>query len=49
MLRKRDLILHNHNNDGVDPRLKCMAGRHGALFVMKGGILRSHSLSDPPL
>ena len=51
MLRKKqDLILHNHNNDGVDRRgfLKCMAwAGTGALFVMKGGILRSYSLSNP--
>jgi len=51
MLRKKeDLILHNHNNDGVDRRgfLKCMAwAGTGALFVMKGGILKSYSLSDP--
>ena len=51
MLRqKQDLILHNHNNDGVDRRgfLKCMAwAGTGALFVMKGGILKSYSLSDP--
>ena len=50
MLRKKqDLILHNHNNDGVDRRgfLKCMAwAGTGALFVMNGGILRSYSLSD---
>ena len=51
MLRKKqDLILHNHNHDGVDRRgfLKCMAwAGTGALFVMKGGILRSYSLSNP--
>src|SRR5437870_3994183 len=51
MLRKKEeLILHNHNNDGVDRRgfLKCMAwAGTGALFVMKGGILKSYSLSDP--
>ena len=48
--QKEKLILHNHNNDGVDRRgfLKCMAwAGTGALFVMKGGILRSYSLSDP--
>src|SRR6202035_4387969 len=41
-------IEHDHNNDGVDRRgfLKCMAwAGTGALFVMKGGILRSYSLS----
>ena len=51
MLRKKqDLILHNHNHDGVDRRgfLKCMAwAGTGALFVMKDGILKSYSLSDP--
>jgi 3',5'-cyclic-AMP phosphodiesterase len=51
MLRKKqDLILHNHNNDGVDRRgfLKCMAwAGTGALFVVKGGVLKSYSLSDP--
>jgi 3',5'-cyclic-AMP phosphodiesterase len=48
--QKEDLILHNHNNDGVDRRgfLKCMAwAGTGALCVIKGGILRSYSLSDP--
>ena len=50
LTKKEDLILHNHNNDGVDRRgfLKCMAwAGTGALFVMKGGILKSYSLSDP--
>src|SRR5262250_3303970 len=48
--QKQELILHNHNNDGVDRRgfLKCMAwAGTGALCVIKGGILRSYSLSDP--
>ncbi|HEV2379937.1 MAG TPA: metallophosphoesterase [Terriglobia bacterium] len=48
--KKEDLILHNHNHDGVDRRgfLKCMAwAGTGALCVVKGGILRSYSLSDP--
>jgi len=48
--QKQDLILHNHNDDGVDRRgfLKCMAwAGTGALIVMKGGILKSYSLSDP--
>jgi len=47
--QKEELILHNHNKDGVDRRgfLKCMAwAGTGALFLMKGGILRSYSLSD---
>ena len=49
--QKEEPILHNnHNNDGVDRRgfLKCMAwAGTGVLFLMKGGILRSYSLSDP--
>ena len=48
--QKDELILHNHNNDGVDRRgfLKCMAwAGTGALCVIKGGVLRSYSLSDP--
>jgi Icc protein len=48
--KKEDLILHNHNHDGVDRRgfLKCMAwAGTGALYVLKGGILKSYSLSDP--
>src|SRR5690348_6035481 len=48
--QKEELILHNHNNDGVDRRgfLKCMAwAGTGALCVIKGGVLRSYSLSDP--
>src|SRR5262249_29659765 len=50
--QKEELILHNHNKDGVDRRgfLKCMAwagtGALFLLFLMKGGILRSYSLSD---
>src|ERR1700752_3258785 len=50
MTRRKDEILFNHNHDGVDRRgfLKCMAwAGTGALFVVKGGILRSYSLSDP--
>jgi len=48
--QKEELILHNHNSDGVDRRgfLKCMAwAGTGALCVIKGGVLRSYSLSDP--
>ena len=48
--RKEELILHNHNQDGVDRRgfLKCMAwAGTGALCVIKGGVLASYSLSDP--
>ena len=48
--RKEDLITHNHHDDGVDRRgfLKCMAwAGTGALYVLKGGIVKSYSLSDP--
>src|SRR4029453_15884442 len=48
--QKQDLILHNHNDDGVDRRgfLKCMAwAGTGVLLAMKGGTLKSYSLSDP--
>jgi Icc protein len=48
--KTEDVILYDPNHDGVDRRgfLKCMAwAGTGALFVMKGGILRSYSLSDP--
>jgi Icc protein len=44
-----DIIIHDHNNDGVDRRgfLKCMAwAGTGALFVLKGGVLRSFALSS---
>jgi 3',5'-cyclic-AMP phosphodiesterase len=45
---KNDVIVHDHNNDGVDRRgfLKCMAwAGTGAFCVMKGGVLNSYSLS----
>ena len=45
---KKDELLHDHNRDGVDRRgsLKCMAwAGTGAFCVIKGGILRSYSLS----
>lgn len=48
--QKEDLIHHNHNRDGVDRRgfLKCMAwAGTGALYVIKGGLPASYSLSDP--
>jgi 3',5'-cyclic-AMP phosphodiesterase len=48
--KNKDEILQNHNHDGVDRRgfLKCMAwAGTGALCVMKGGVLRSYSLSQP--
>jgi 3',5'-cyclic AMP phosphodiesterase CpdA len=46
--RKKDEILHDHNNDGVDRRgfLKCMAwAGTGAFCVMQGGVLKSYSMS----
>jgi len=46
--KKRDELLHDHNNDGVDRRgfLSCMAwAGTGAFFVMQGGTLKSYSLS----
>lgn len=45
---KQNIILRNDNKDGVDRRgfLRCMAwAGTGALCVMKGGILKSYSLS----
>ena len=45
---KSDELLHDHDDDGVDRRgfLKCMAwAGTGAVFVMNGGVLKSHSLS----
>ncbi len=45
---KNDVIVHDHNNDGVDRRgfLKCMAwAGTGAFCVMKGGVLTSYTLS----
>ncbi len=46
--KKRDELLFDHNQDGVDRRgfLKCMAwAGTGTLCVMKGGVLNSYSLS----
>jgi 3',5'-cyclic-AMP phosphodiesterase len=43
-----DLLLHDHNQDGIDRRgfLKCMAwAGTGALCVLSGGVLKSYSLS----
>src|SRR5262245_5669867 len=43
-----DGTLHDHQSDGVDRRgfLSCMAwAGTGALWLMKGGVLESHSLS----
>jgi 3',5'-cyclic-AMP phosphodiesterase len=45
---KKDEILHDHNQDGIDRRgfLKCMAwAGTGALCVMQGGVLKSYSMS----
>jgi 3',5'-cyclic-AMP phosphodiesterase len=45
---RNEEILHDHNHDGVDRRgfLKCMAwAGTGALCVIKGGVLKSYSLS----
>ncbi len=50
MQKSGDLILHDHNHDGIDRRgfLKCMAwAGTGALCVLQGGVLKSYSLSDP--
>ena len=46
---KKDELLHDHNNDGIDRRgfLKCMAwAGTGALCIMQGGVLKSYSLSQ---
>src|ERR1700747_3434560 len=46
--KKKDEIIYDHNNDGVDRRgfLKCMAwAGTGAFCVIKGGVLNSYSLS----
>jgi len=45
---KNDELLHDHHHDGVDRRgfLKCMAwAGTGAFCVIKGGVLKSYSLS----
>ncbi len=47
--KSKDEILHDHNHDGIDRRgfLKCMAwAGTGALCVVKGGVLKSYSLSS---
>ena len=47
--KNSDVILHDHNHDGVDRRgfLKCMAwAGTGAFCVIKGGVLNSYSLSN---
>jgi Icc protein len=48
---KKDLIVHDHNNDGIDRRgfLKCMAwAGTGAFCVIDGGVLKSYSMSRLP-
>jgi len=47
-----DTIVHDHGEDGVDRRgfLKCMAwAGTGALWMMKGGVLRSVQLGRGPV
>src|SRR5712675_1461189 len=49
--KKKDELLYDHNHDGIDRRgfLKCMAwAGTGAFCVMKGGVLKSYSLSRLP-
>jgi 3',5'-cyclic-AMP phosphodiesterase len=44
-----DLIIHDHNHDGIDRRgfLRCMAwAGTGALFVLNAGVLQSFGLSQ---
>lgn len=46
--KPKDELLHDHNHDGIDRRgfLKCMAwAGTGAFCLMKGGVLKSYSLS----
>jgi Icc protein len=46
--KNNDVILHDHNHDGIDRRgfLKCMAwAGTGAFCVMQAGVLKSYSLS----
>src|SRR5713101_7797775 len=46
--QSKDKMLYDHNHDGVDRRgfLKCMAwAGTGAFCVIKGGVLKSYSLS----
>ena len=49
--KTKDEILHDHNKDEIDRRgfLKCMAwAGTGAFCVMKGGVLKSYSMSRLP-
>lgn len=51
-IKNNGVILQNHSRDGVDRRgfLKCMAwAGTGALYVMNAGVLKSYSLSEPPI
>jgi len=46
--KKKDEILHDHNQDGIDRRgfLKCMAwAGTGTLCVIKGGVLNSYAFN----
>ncbi|HEY2460080.1 MAG TPA: metallophosphoesterase [Candidatus Acidoferrum sp.] len=48
IITKQNEMLHDHNRDGVNRRgfLKCMAwAGTGAFWVIKGGVLKSYSLS----
>src|SRR6266568_5130525 len=48
--KTEDAILFDHNHDGIDRRgfLKCMAwAGTGVVCVLKGGVLKSYSMSDP--
>ena len=47
--RDEEVILHDHDNDGVDRRgfLKCMAwAGTGAVCVIQGGVLKSYALGE---
>jgi 3',5'-cyclic-AMP phosphodiesterase len=49
MANQKDVILFDHNHDGIDRRgfLKCMAwAGTGALCVLEGGVLTSYALDD---
>ena len=49
--KKKDEIIYDHNNDGIDRRgfLKCMAwAGTGAFCVIQGGVLKSYALSRMP-
>jgi len=49
--KKKDEIIYDHNNDGIDRRgfLKCMAwAGTGAFCVIQGGVLKSYALGRMP-